>query len=299
MAIKYEKYWLSRIISVQAIVSADYRQKKIRGSDKHIHQDAWELVVCLTGNVSVFNGEENISLEQGQLFLIQPGLPHFLTIVDDETSVFILSFTCSNDNYLFSLQNRIIQTRPSSMEIVFSMIRELESSFVLQGKNLHLLHFIPSSTSPVGAEQMICCYLEQFLILLLRDATMDQGNVVTAGGFHRVFQTYLSDQVTTFIQENLTAPLSVQSVADYFHYSRARLSSLYKDATGNSISDAISDARIQEAKKLLREGGCSIAQISESLGFSSPQYFSYKFAKLTGEPPTHYSKKHKQKAKKK
>lgn len=299
MAIKYEKYRLSRIISVQAIVSADYRQKKIKGNDKHIHQDAWELVVCLTGNVSVFNGEENISLEQGQLFLIQPGLPHCLTIVDDETSVFILSFTCSNDNYLFSLQNRIIRTRPSSMEIVFSMIRELESSFVLQGKNLHLLHFIPSSTSPVGAEQMICCYLEQFLILLLRDATMDQGNVVTAGGFHRVFQTYLSDQVTTFIQENLTAPLSVQSVADHFHYSRARLSSLYKDATGNSISDAISDARIQEAKKLLREGGCSIAQISESLGFSSPQYFSYKFAKLTGEPPTHYSKKHKEKAKKK
>lgn len=291
MAVNYEKYWLSRIISVQAIVSADYRQKQIRRNLKHVHQDAWELTVCLSGRVCMFNGESDITLEQGQLILIQPGQSHCLVSCDENASVFILSFVCSNDNYLFSLQNRVLLAQESSMEIVNSMIRELERSFVLQGNRLHLLHFIPSSTSPVGAEQMICCYLEQFLILLLRDATMEEGSVVTADGFHRAFQTYLSDQVTTYIQDNLAAPLSVQSIADHFHYSRARLSSLYKDATGISISDAISNARIQAAKKMLHKGECSIAQISERLGFSSPQYFSYKFAKLTGAPPTHYIKK--------
>lgn len=298
MAVKYEKYWLSRIFSVQAIVSADYRQKQIKGGTKHIHNDAWELIMCMSGNVSVYNSEDSIPLEEGQVFLIQPGRSHCLTSYGENASVFIISFVCSNDNYLFTLQNRILQVQESSLEIVHSMIKELERSFVLQGNRLHLLHFIPSSTSPVGAEQMICCYLEQFLILLLRDATMEEGNAVTTGGFHQVFQSYLSDQVTSYIQDNLTAPLSVQRIADHFHYSRARLSSLYKEATGNSISDAISNARIQEAKKMLIKGGCSIANISESLGFSSPQYFSYKFAKLAGVSPTRYCKEHKKNTKK-
>ena len=65
MAIKYEKYWLSKIISAQAIVSADYRQKKLSGGAKHIHQDAWELIMCMAGSICIFNGSDNITLEQG------------------------------------------------------------------------------------------------------------------------------------------------------------------------------------------------------------------------------------------
>lgn len=276
---------------MQAIVSADYRQKKLSGGAKHIHQDAWELIMCMAGSICIFNGSDNITLEQGQLILIQPGLSHRLVSCEEDASTFILSFVCNNDSYLFSLQNRVLQAQDSSMGLVSSMIRELESTFVLQENTLHLSRFIPSSTSPVGAEQMICCYLEQFLILLLRDATMEQGSVITSGGFHKAFQTYLSDQVTDYIQQNLSSSLSVQSIAEHFHYSRARLSALYKEATGVGIGDAISNTRIQSAKKMLHEGVYTITQISEALGFSSPQYFSYKFTKATGTPPSHYCKK--------
>lgn len=295
MAINYEKYWLSRIISVQAILSADYRQNWIFDGEKliHVHQDAWELIVCLTKSIRMLNGEEEVTLQQGQLILIQPGVRHCIVSGDEDANVFVLSFVCNNDRYLFSLQNRILNAQDSSFEIIHSMIRELKYSFVLQQNTLHLSRFIPNSTSPVGAEQMICCYLEQFLILLLRDTTTEQGAVATTSGFHRVFQTYLSDQVTTYIQDNISASLTVQSIADHFHYSRARLSALYKEATGVSISDTIINTRIQAAKKMLHKGGYSIAQISESLGFSSPQYFSYKFAKITGFPPTQYCKKRK------
>lgn len=290
MAINYEKYWLSRIISVQAIVSADYMQGYLDGGSQHVHQDAWELILCLAGNVSVVNGEETVQLNQNQLILIQPGHGHCLISSSSASRTFVLSFTCNNDSYLFSLQNRILQAQSSSLGLVSSMIQELESTFSPQKNSLRLSRFIPSSTSPVGAEQMICCYLEQFLILLLRDATMEQGNVVTSGGFHKAFQTYLSDQITAYIQQNLHTSLSVQSIANHFHYSRARLSALYKEATGVGIGDAISNARMQAAKKMLHEGVYTITQISEALGFSSPQYFSYKFAKATGTPPSHYCK---------
>lgn len=293
MAIQYEKYWLSRIISVQAIVSADYISGCHPAARNHTHQDAWEMVVCLEGSVCVNHDEQSIMLQKGQLILIQPGVKHDLEITNESAKTFVLSFACNNDNYLFSLQNTILRADPSTLALINGMVRELRDSFVPQMERLHLFRFIPNANSPLGAEQMICCYLEQFLILLLRNATMEQGNVVSSGAFHKVFQTYLSDQITSYIQDNLSGQLNVQDIAEHFHYSRARLSALYKEATGISIGEAITNTQIQAAKNLLHEGKKSIAQISEELGFSSPQYFSYKFTKLTGTPPSQYYQKHK------
>lgn len=293
MVIHYEKYWLSRIISVQAIVSADYIRGCILPKSYHSHQDAWELVVCMKGCVLVNHGGIETQLQQQQLILIQPGIQHVLEITDPDARTFVLSFTCNNDDYLFSLQNTILQANNQILALTDGMVRELRSTFDAQAERLHLYRFTPSPNSPLGAEQMICCYLEQFLLLLLREATMKKGSIVTADQFHQAFQTYLTDRVTAYIQENLSGQLSVQSVADHFHYSRARLSALYKDATGISMTDAIANAQIQSAKRMLREKEMSISQISEALGFSSPQYFSYKFAKITGITPSQYCQKRK------
>ncbi len=296
MAIQYEKYWLSRIISVQAIVSADYIPGCHPAARNHIHQDAWEMVVCLEGSVCVNHDKESIALQRHQLILIQPGVSHDLEITEPSAKTFVLSFTCNNDNYLFSLQNTILQATEPMLTLIEGMIRELQDSFVPQTDRLHLFRFIPSANSPLGAEQMICCYLEQFLILLLRDATMEKGSVVSSDQFRKAFQTYLTDQITSYIRDNLSGQLNVQDIAEHFHYSRARLSALYKEATGISISEAITNTQIQAAKKLLHENEKSISQISEELGFSSPQYFSYKFTKLTGTPPSQYYQNYKRKS---
>ncbi len=293
MPIHYEKYWLPRIISVQAIVSADYIKGSHSATQKHIHRDAWELVVCLNGAVFVNHGGASTQLEKAQLILIQPGIQHNLVIEHPDARTFVLSFSCNNDDYLFTLQNTILTASPQILALTGGMVSELRNTFDSHAERMHLYRFTPSPNSPLGAGQMICCYLEQFLLLLLREATMEQGNVVTTDRFHQAFQTYLADRVTAYIQENLSGHFSVQSIADHFHYSRVRLSALYKEATGISITDAIANAQIHAAKQMLREKELSIAQISEALGFSSPQYFSYKFAKVTGITPSQYCQKRK------
>jgi len=248
------------------------------------------LIFVKEGSVSVHKGAEYTKLVKNQLILIQPGVNHDLQIDNQDSKTFVLSFVCSNDNYLFSLQNTILQSVPSQVPIVDAMIRELTDTFAPETNRLHLIRFIPDVSSPVGAEQMICCYLEQFLILLLRETTKIQGNVASSKQFHKAFQTYLSDSITTYISEHLSGQLTVQHIANHFHYSRARLSSLYKEATGISISEAITNSLIQKSKKMLREKEKSICQISEELGFSSPQYFCFKFTKAVGIPPSRYER---------
>ena len=289
--ITYEKYWLSRIISVQAVVSADYIEGCLAANYDHAHQDAWELIYVREGQVCVQKDGSKVLLSRNQMILLCPGIHHDIQIDDPAAKTFVLSFVCSNDSYLLSVQNTVLQAVPSMLPMVESMIRELTDTFAPQSPRLHLIRFVPDKHSPVGAEQMICCCLEQFLILLLREATMIQGNVASYRQFHKAFQTYLTDQVTEYIQQNLSGQLTVQQIAEHFHYSRARLSALYKEATGIGISDAITNIQIKRAKELLRTSHKSIAEISEELGFSSPQYFSYKFTKEVGTPPSRYAEK--------
>ena len=65
--IQYEKYWLRRIISVQAVVSADYVEGRMSAMHDHTHQDAWELVYVCDGQVQVQKNEEIIPLRRDQM----------------------------------------------------------------------------------------------------------------------------------------------------------------------------------------------------------------------------------------
>ena len=82
----------------------------------------------------------------------------------------------------------------------------------------------------------------------------------------------------------------MQQIADHFHYSRARLSAIFKDVTGQGVNEAVTDARMRKAKKLLAEGKLSVTRIAGALGYCSSQYFSTKFTKEIGCSPTEYAK---------
>ena len=56
-----------------------------------------------------------------------------------------------------------------------------------------------------------------------------------------------------------------------------------------SINRFISRERIRRAKFLLREGRLSVAEIADLLGYPSPQYFTNKFHKEVGIPPSKYA----------
>lgn len=288
--IRYEKYWLRRIISVQAVESADYVEGRMSAMHDHTHQDAWELVYVCDGQVAVWKNNEVLSMKKDQMLLLRPGIHHDLQIDDADAKTFVMSFSCSNDGYLLSVQNTVLDAPSAMRPLVDAMIRELIDTFAAKSQTLHLYRFVPDAHSPLGAEQMICCYLEQLLILLLRQTAIG-GNGTSTEQFHTAFKTYLTDRVTEYIRENLSGQLTVQQIAAHFHYSRARLSALYKDATGMSINEAVTNIQIQKAKELLRNTQKSIADISDELGFSSAQYFSYKFAKVVGVPPSKYMKK--------
>lgn len=57
-------------------------------------------------------------------------------------------------------------------------------------------------------------------------------------------------------------------------------------ACGRSAIDLLQDRRIFEARKLLAETSLPVKRIGESLGFTSPAYFTRAFQHRTGQAPT-------------
>lgn len=102
----------------------------------------------------------------------------------------------------------------------------------------------------------------------------------------------LCQSVTKYIREHYTNPdLSLNELALHVNISNAHLSSIFKNTTGISISDAINNARIEAAQLMLRSTSYSIKEISERIGYANQYYFSSCFKKKTDMTPSSYRAK--------
>ena len=92
-----------------------------------------------------------------------------------------------------------------------------------------------------------------------------------------------------YIRRNYADPeLSLDEIAEYVHLNTSYLCTAFKQETGNTIKNFITDIRIEAAKKQLDAGNGKIYEIGTSVGYQSSQYFSQVFYKKVGVSPNDY-----------
>ena len=296
MISKYESYPLSHIISVKEIVSADYILGLTPATNLHAHETAWEICACTAGEALVLKEGRQILLHAGEILFIQPGCQHDISTGRKDSAAYVVSFTCSgSSDYLHWMQETILFSTDTILRLLENIKEELLMTFRRTSEPMHLYQFTPSPHSPLGAEQMICCYLELLLLNLLREVTKAQGRVVPSGALQDALQLYLVEQVTAYIQSHLQEKLTGEEIAAHFHYSRSRLSTIYKSVTGMGLRERIIYERMEAAKRMLTEQDKPIFQIAEELGFRSPHYFSHCFSETVGCSPRQYAMQYRKK----
>lgn len=94
--------------------------------------------------------------------------------------------------------------------------------------------------------------------------------------------------IERYIDDNIHEGLTLYSVADAVGMNPSYLSRFYKKMTGKKFSDYLSQKKIEEAKRLLRNSNMSIQEIASTLGYSSSSNFIRFFKKEISLTPQEY-----------
>ena len=93
-----------------------------------------------------------------------------------------------------------------------------------------------------------------------------------------------------YIYDHLDEPLTMEDLAYSVHLNPSYFSRLFADEMGETVKKYINRIKIETAKQMWEMTDHSSADISVSLGFSSPAAFSSVFKKYTGQTPGAYRK---------
>lgn len=91
-----------------------------------------------------------------------------------------------------------------------------------------------------------------------------------------------------YIQQHYRCPLHADEIAIQVGLSRSQLYRLFVENLGMSVNRYLTQYRISEACKLLRQSAASVNEIAVSVGFNDPLYFSRVFHDLKHLSPSAY-----------
>lgn len=284
----FHRYKMCRLISIRQLSTAHYlADVKDYATPSHSHS-AWELVFCSKGNASVWNGSQLVELHRGEVVFHMPGIPHHIKVGSAPATLFVISFICTNECMkLFSRKS--FRVSGEQRAIIALMMNELRNAFELNQGLLQLDEFRPSASAQVGAEQLICGYLEWLLISMIRAGMNRMEPSVDFARLEEALETRIMSEIKAYVDSHLSERITIAQLAEHVHYSRAHITVQFKTATGMSIMDYVLSQRMEKAKSLITSGEHTISQISDMLGFASLQYFSRRFRQAVGCSPSSYA----------
>ncbi len=97
-------------------------------------------------------------------------------------------------------------------------------------------------------------------------------------------------RVIRYVQENLTADLSLTAMADLAKLSPIHFHNCFKASTGRTLRQYVEEQRIKKASNLLVTTDWTLTEISSVCGFSSQSYFSSAFKRRMGVTPREYAR---------
>lgn len=95
-------------------------------------------------------------------------------------------------------------------------------------------------------------------------------------------------RVSEFVHHHYASPLSVGDLAAVAGYSERHFARVFRDATGRTPMQFVTEVRIERAKEMLSGGRHPITDVALSCGFSQAQHFSVVFRRVTGLSPRQY-----------
>ncbi|MEK0314024.1 response regulator transcription factor [Cohnella sp. 56] len=95
-------------------------------------------------------------------------------------------------------------------------------------------------------------------------------------------------RIKAYIEARYAGPITVEELAKTVYLTPNYISNLFKEQTGETITDYVTGVRMRHARTQLADPQRKIYEIAESTGFNSTSYFSVVFKNMYGASPKEY-----------
>lgn len=93
-------------------------------------------------------------------------------------------------------------------------------------------------------------------------------------------------KVCEYIEEKYSQNINLEDIANSVYLTSNYLSNLFKEETGKTIMNYLTEIRLKKAKKLLLNTEYKVFEVAEKVGYKDARYFSQVFKKNVGITPT-------------
>jgi len=261
-----------------------------RYSPPIIHDHTFfELIYVYDGSCKQTVSNNTLNLTQGDVCIIPPGIKHSIGVFDNSIVFNCLIRKSTLHNIFFNFLNNANILSAFFLNNIYSengndyIIFHTGSDFEIQRGFLYM--YWDSINQALYWDQTISYSLMLTFALLIRnyEKAYDVPTFTRKTDVQRF-------ALLQFIQDNFT-DISLDKVADKFHYTPEYTSRLIKSTTGKSFTQIVTQIRIEKAQVLLMDTNLSVADIAEQIGYESPENFIRVFKKQLHMTPTEYRRK--------
>ena len=245
----------------------------------HCH-DGYEVLLLLDGTVNYYIEQTGHRLEHGSLVCVKPYDFHRREVISKDRAYDRITINISMDKMKhLSTDKTDLSECFHKNDGVFMLDREEVSKFVrISGKMMQCMLM-----SSYGDDVMAENYMREILVIINKSSqgekTIEMPNIMP---------TQISE-IIAHIHWHISEKITVEMLAEEFHYSPAHISRLFKKITGLTISQYITQKKIMLAKKYLEEGNPP-SEVCYLVGFGNYSHFSRTFMKNVGISPQKYQK---------
>ena len=132
-----------------------------------------------------------------------------------------------------------------------------------------------------------------YYILYYMDKPLNDSNlnISSISEIKKPFNGDVVEIISKLIQNSYNTHLLVNEIAKQLSLDRGYLGKIFKNQTGMSIKEYLTDYRLSIAAKLLRTPSKSVEKVALEVGISDPFYFSRLFKQKYGISPNFYRKR--------
>lgn len=258
-------------------VSCNFTTSTMAGNvDFHMH-NSHEIYLLLSGQIQYFVENVCYHMEKGSLILfsnreihkaVNPSGEPFTRLVIHVNPAFVRPYCTPDTNLLDCFHrepakgNLVLLSKPEYQRLL-SMAHVLENSI--------------KKSRAYGSDLMAVTTLIQILILINR-SWQTSGQTPAPSASHK------AQAIMNYIDRNLTASLTLDSISQALSLDKYYLSHLFKSETESSIFQYVLVKRVALAKELLLEGH-TVAEACHLAGFCDYSNFIRSFKRVTGYTP--------------